>query len=46
MTPERVASAVRLHEEGQSIAHIARVIGVGASSVSRALVKAQDATTV
>ncbi|QAY65005.1 recombinase family protein (plasmid) [Xylanimonas allomyrinae] len=39
MTPERTAAAARLHAEGESIAHIARVLGVGASSVSRALAK-------
>ena len=46
MTPERTAAAVRMHEQGQSIAHIARVLGVGASSVSRALAKAEEATSV
>ena len=37
MTPERVAAAVRMRSEQQSIAAIARVLGVGASSVARAL---------
>ncbi|ASR54966.1 recombinase family protein [Cellulomonas sp. CW35] len=46
MTPERTAAAARMHEQGQSIAHIARVLGVGASSVSRALAKAEETTTV
>lgn len=46
MTPERTAAAVRMREQGQSIAHIARVLGVGASSVSRALAKAEEATSV
>ncbi|WP_149203541.1 recombinase family protein [Actinotalea subterranea] len=45
MTPERTAAALRMHERGQSIAHIARVLGVGASSVSRALAKAGEQTT-
>jgi DNA invertase Pin-like site-specific DNA recombinase len=40
MTPERTAAAVRMHEQGESVAQIARVLGVGASSVSRALAKA------
>jgi len=31
---------VRMREQGESVAHIARVLGVGASSVSRALAKA------
>lgn len=44
MTPERTSAAVRMHELGQSIAHIARVLGVGASSVSRALAKGQEMT--
>ena len=46
MTPERTAAAVRMREQGQSIAHIARVLGVGASSVSRALAKADETTSV
>lgn len=37
MTPERVAAAVRMRSERQSVAAIARVLGVGASSVARAL---------
>lgn len=43
MTPERVAAATRMRRQGESIAHIARVLGVGASSVSRALARV-DAT--
>jgi DNA invertase Pin-like site-specific DNA recombinase len=39
MTPERTAAAVRLRAQGDSIAHIAKVLGVGKSSVSRALDK-------
>lgn len=42
MTPERTAAALRMHEQHESIAHIARVLGVGASSVSRALAKAHE----
>ncbi|MGO3233224.1 MAG: recombinase family protein [Microbacterium sp.] len=37
MTEERVNEAVRMRGGGQSVAHIARVLGVGASSVRRAL---------
>lgn len=39
MTPERVAAAVQMRAARQSIAQIARTLGVGASSVSRALAK-------
>ncbi len=39
MTPARVTAAVRMRSERQSIAAIARVLGVGASSVARALSK-------
>lgn len=39
MTAERTAAAVRMREQGDSVAHIARVLGVGASSVARALVR-------
>jgi DNA invertase Pin-like site-specific DNA recombinase len=39
MTPERIAAARSLREEGKSIGHIAAVLGVGASSVSRALAR-------
>lgn len=42
MTPERTAAAVRMRADGQSVAHIAKVLGVGASSVSRALGKAAE----
>lgn len=44
MTPERTAAAVRMRADGQSVAHIAKVLGVGASSVSRALAKVDEAT--
>jgi len=40
MTPERTKAAERMRAQGDSVAHIARVLGVGASSVSRALAKA------
>lgn len=39
MTPERVAAAVRMRSERPSIAAIARVLGVGTSSIARALSK-------
>ncbi len=39
ISPERLAEARRMRAEGRSIAHIAGVLGVGASSVSRALMK-------
>lgn len=40
MTPERIAAAVKMRDdEGLSIVQIARVLGVGKSSVSRALMK-------
>ena len=37
ISPERLADARRMRAEGRTIAHIASVLGVGASSVSRAL---------
>ena len=37
MTPERVEQARRMRKEGASISYIAKVLDVGASSVSRAL---------
>ncbi len=37
MTPERVDTARKMREEGHTYAHIARVLGVGRSSVMRAL---------
>lgn len=39
VSPQRLAEARRMRAEGRSIAHIAGVLGVGASSVSRALLK-------
>jgi len=43
MTPERTAEAVRMRQEGKSHTQIAQVLGVGASSVARALSKADQA---
>lgn len=37
MTPERIEQARRMRAEGKSFAEIGRVLGVGATSVSRAL---------
>ena len=42
MTPERVETATRMRAEGKSIAQIGQVLGVGASSVSRALAKVES----
>ena len=42
MTPERIAAAVKMRADEHSVAHIAKVLGVGASSVSRALAKVDD----
>lgn len=39
MGPERIASAVRMRAQGDSVALIARTFGVGASSVARALAR-------
>ncbi|GAB2863584.1 recombinase family protein [Nocardioides pacificus] len=46
MSPERVEAAVRMRDQGQSLAHIAKVLGVGASSVSRALTKGDQTVEV
>lgn len=43
MTAERTAAAIKMRAERQSIAAIARVLGVGASSVVRALAKVDAA---
>lgn len=43
MTPERVEAALRMRSDRKSIAHIATVLGVGKSSVARALAKAPSA---
>jgi transposase-like protein len=42
MTPERTATAVRMREQGYGIVRIAKVLGVGKSSVSRALTKVDE----
>jgi len=42
MTVERTEAAVAMRAEGQSIAHIAKVLGVGSSSVSRALARVEE----
>ncbi|MFC0456220.1 recombinase family protein [Arthrobacter liuii] len=42
MTPERITEAVQMRAEKKSIVHIARVLGVGKSSVSRALAKVDE----
>lgn len=39
MTPERVTAAIEMNAAGRSLAHIGKVLGVGASSVGRALAK-------
>ncbi len=43
MTPERTVAAAQMRADGDSLARIARVLGVGKSSVARALEKADDA---
>lgn len=42
MTPERIEQALRMRADGQSIVQIGKVLGVGKSSVSRALDKAAE----
>jgi DNA invertase Pin-like site-specific DNA recombinase len=42
MTPERIEQALRMRADGQSIVQIATVLGVGKSSVSRALDRAAE----
>lgn len=42
MTTERTEAAAKMRAEGQSIAHIAKVLGVGSSSVSRALARVEE----
>jgi DNA invertase Pin-like site-specific DNA recombinase len=44
MTPERIAAAVQMREHGHGVVHIAKVLGVGKSSVSRALGKVDEET--
>lgn len=41
MTPERISEAQNMRAQKKSIAHIAAVLGVGASSVGRALSRAE-----
>lgn len=43
MTPERTAEALRMRADGASVSHIAKVLGVGSSSVSRALLRHEPA---
>jgi DNA invertase Pin-like site-specific DNA recombinase len=45
MSPERVRQAQLMREDGQTIEVIATTLGVGRSSVSRALVRAQSASS-
>ncbi len=42
MTPERIKQALRMRADKHSIVHIAKVLGVGKSSASRALDKAAE----
>lgn len=42
MTPERVAMAVELRDLGRPVTHIARVLGVSANAVQRALASKAD----
>ncbi|MBW9211765.1 recombinase family protein [Mumia sp. zg.B21] len=46
MTPERVTAAVRMRADNKSIQHIASVLGVGKSSVARALAKVDEGAAV
>lgn len=43
MTPERVAAALQLRAQGNSNAHIARILGVGKTTIVRALAQRADA---
>lgn len=43
MTPERTAEALEMRAKGASVSHIAKVLGVGSSSVSRALLRQSQA---
>ena len=43
MTPERVTAAVQMRDAGSSVSAIARALSVGASSVTRALTRHDDA---
>lgn len=42
MTPERIEQAKRMRKDGDTIEQIARVLGVGRSSVSRALLRDEN----
>ncbi|WP_366181309.1 recombinase family protein [Actinomyces timonensis] len=44
MSPIRVAAAAQMRGEGKSLAHIAPVLGVGKSTVARALAKLDEET--
>lgn len=44
MSSERVQQAARMRDEGRSLVHIATVLGVGKSSVARALAKHDEQT--
>ena len=39
MSPERTEAAARMRQDGDSLEHIGKVLGVGASSVNRALAR-------
>lgn len=43
MTPERITAAVQMRSQGKTLTHIAKVLGVGKSSVARALNKTEEA---
>lgn len=42
MTPERTLTAAQMRADGKSLAHIAKVLGVGKSSVGRALERTDE----
>ena len=42
MTPERAAAAAQMRGDGKTLAHIAAVLGVGKSTVARALAKLDE----
>ena len=44
MTPRRVAAAAQMRAEGKTLVHIAAVLGVGKSTVARALAKLDEET--
>lgn len=44
MTPERAAAAAQMRGEGKTLMHIAAVLGVGKSTVARALAKLDEET--